>query len=592
MLSVCREEADSEPAASVTDIKQLSKAGVRSCHMPYGASADVPLKLVSPYNIVTEVEMYQALYRKWRPRRFDDVAGQEHITETLKRQVISGKLSHAYLFTGTRGTGKTTCAKILAKAVNCENPENGNPCNKCPSCLGIDNGSIMDVTEMDAASNNGVDNVRALREEAVYMPTAVKKRVYIIDEVHMLSNQAFNALLKIMEEPPAHLMFILATTEYHKVPATILSRCQKYAFKRIDPSVIIKNLNHIASEEGLSLTDEASQLLARLADGSLRDAHSLLDQCSGKKVIDRQHVLECVGIAEYDEICRLLEDILSGNGYGALERMNALYISGKDVSSVLGQLAALHRDILITMISPKSGSGLLSGTFRDGDIAGFSKAVTKSRLLSNLEILQSTLITLDSSANRKTAAEICLLRLTDYGGSGENHPARAPDNSKEQTELAHVHEKKDSFAPPPERTEPEKTAEASSRVDNTDIDNASEQVAQDGEYKAPFPGGQEHSWKELLNSLSKKMDDNLYNILEDITHSEARITGNNIAISAKSPFSFNQINEQEVKETIKAAAESIWGGIFTVSVSEAQPDEAEMKSKLEKLSRFDNIRFE
>ena len=186
--------------------------------------------------------MYQALYRKWRPRTFDDVVGQPHITETLKRQVAAGRLSHAYLFTGTRGTGKTTCAKILARAVNCENPVDGNPCNRCPACLGIESGAVLDVLELDAASNNGVDQIRALRDEAIYTPAAVRKRVYIVDEVHMLSTPAFNALLKILEEPPAHLMFILATTELHKVPATIKSRCQQFAFKRISPKAIADRL--------------------------------------------------------------------------------------------------------------------------------------------------------------------------------------------------------------------------------------------------------------------------------------------------------------------------------------------------------------
>ena len=201
---------------------------------------------------------YTALYRKWRPQTFDDVVGQEHITTTLTRQITSGRLSHAYLFIGTRGTGKTTCAKILARAVNCEHPVNGNPCNECPTCLGIDNGSILDVTEMDAASNNSVDNVRALREEAVYAPTAAKYRVYIVDEVHMLSTAAFNALLKILEEPPEHLIFILATTELHKVPATILSRCQRYAFKRIAPEAIAERLQVIAKGEGFGLEPAAA----------------------------------------------------------------------------------------------------------------------------------------------------------------------------------------------------------------------------------------------------------------------------------------------------------------------------------------------
>ena len=220
--------------------------------------------------------MYQALYRKYRPKTFDDVVGQEHITETLKKQVETGRLSHAYLFIGTRGTGKTTCAKILAKAVNCERPVNGNPCNQCAACRGIDDGSILDVVELDAASNNGVDNVRALRDEAVFSPANVRKRVYIIDEVHMLSTSAFNALLKILEEPPAHLMFILATTELHKVPATILSRCQRHSFKRIPVDTIAARLNYVAEQEHLNLQPDAAALLARMADGGMRDALTLL----------------------------------------------------------------------------------------------------------------------------------------------------------------------------------------------------------------------------------------------------------------------------------------------------------------------------
>ncbi len=206
--------------------------------------------------------MYQALYRKWRPKTFADVVGQEHITETLQRQVAEGRLSHAYLFTGTRGTGKTTCAKILARAVNCEHPENGNPCNRCPSCLGIESGRLLDVVELDAASNNGVDSVRALRDEAIYSPAQVKKRVYIVDEVHMLSTPAFNALLKILEEPPEHLMFILATTELHKVPATILSRCQRFSFRRIQPKDIVGRLNYIAGQENIDLKEDGAALLA------------------------------------------------------------------------------------------------------------------------------------------------------------------------------------------------------------------------------------------------------------------------------------------------------------------------------------------
>ena len=252
--------------------------------------------------------MYQALYRKYRPQTFDDVVGQESVTQVLKSQLISGKLSHAYLFTGSRGTGKTTCSKILAKAVNCLHPVDGNPCNCCTACKSIDDGSCTDVLEIDAASNNGVDNVRGLREDAIYAPAEVKKRVYIIDEVHMLSMSAFNALLKIIEEPPAHLMFILATTELHKVPATILSRCQRFSFRRISPDEIASRIHYVAYEEGIQIDDAASNLLARLADGALRDGLSLLDQCasSSNGPLTAETVYNCLGIAGARKAAELL----------------------------------------------------------------------------------------------------------------------------------------------------------------------------------------------------------------------------------------------------------------------------------------------
>ena len=255
--------------------------------------------------------MYQALYRKWRPKSFADVVGQGHITHTLQREVAEGRLSHAYLFTGTRGTGKTTCAKILAKAVNCDHPVDGDPCGQCPACTGIDNGSLLDVLELDAASNNGVDHVRALREEAIYTPARVRYRVYIIDEVHMLTTAAFNALLKILEEPPAHLIFILATTELHKVPATILSRCQRFAFKRILPQDMAERLLYVARQEGIGLTESGAEQLSRLSDGALRDALSLLDQCAaGGGTVDGGRILEVLGLAGNLQTQQLMEHIL------------------------------------------------------------------------------------------------------------------------------------------------------------------------------------------------------------------------------------------------------------------------------------------
>ncbi len=358
--------------------------------------------------------MYQALYRKWRSRTFDEVVGQAHITETLKRQVATGRLSHAYLFTGTRGTGKTSCAKILARAVNCDHPVDGNPCNRCPSCLGIESGAILDVLELDAASNNGVDQVRALRDEAVYTPAAVRKRVYIVDEVHMLSTAAFNALLKILEEPPEHLMFILATTELHKVPATIKSRCQQFAFKRILPGDISAHLSKVAAAEGIDLTSEATALIARLADGGMRDAMSLLDQCSGLGGrVDEAEVLSVLGLAGNIETARLMEQLSAGDAAGALETLDRLYANGKKVDSLLGELAGLARDLLIRKTAPTAGAALMTGGYDEGVMRRLSEKLSAPRLVGMLTLLQNTAAELARSVNQRTDAELCLLRLAD-----------------------------------------------------------------------------------------------------------------------------------------------------------------------------------
>ncbi len=364
--------------------------------------------------------MYQALYRKWRPKSFADVVGQAHITETLRRQAAQGRLSHAYLFTGTRGTGKTTCAKILAKAVNCQNPVDGDPCGQCPACQGIDNGSLLDVLELDAASNNGVDQVRALRDEAVYSPASVKYRVYIIDEVHMLSISAFNALLKILEEPPAHLIFILATTELHKVPATILSRCQRFAFKRIQPQDIAQRLRYVAEREGMSLTDSAASLLSRLSDGAMRDALSLLDQCAASGgTIDGERVLDVLGLAGNVQTAELMGCVLRRDAQSSLLLLDKLYSGGKDVGALLGELSALTRDLLIRMTAPEGGAALLSGGYDDGLMDSLSQGASPARLLFMASQLQSVTASLPLSANRRTDAELCLLRLCDESLCGD-----------------------------------------------------------------------------------------------------------------------------------------------------------------------------
>lgn len=358
--------------------------------------------------------MYQALYRKWRPRTFDEVAGQAHITDTLKSEVVSGRLSHAYLFTGSRGTGKTSCAKILSRAVNCESPVEGNPCNDCPSCRGIENGSILDVVEMDAASNNGVDHVRALREEAAYTPAAALRRVYIIDEVHMLTTPAFNALLKIMEEPPEHLIFILATTEAHKIPATILSRCQRFAFKRVSPEDIAVRLAYVAERENISLSTDAGILLARLADGSVRDALSLLDQCAvaGSRV-DAGLVVDLLGLAGGKRTAELLNMILRRDTAAALLLFSELYSGGKDVSAILDELSCLIRDLMILKAAPEGGIGLISGIGDPAEYKTLAEGFSLSRLVFCLDAISGAQAKLPHSTGRRVDAELCLVTLCD-----------------------------------------------------------------------------------------------------------------------------------------------------------------------------------
>ena len=364
--------------------------------------------------------MYQALYRKWRPKTFSEVVGQAHITSTLQRQVAEGRVGHAYLFTGTRGTGKTTCARILAKAVNCEHPVDGAPCGVCDACRGIDNGTLLDVTELDAASNNGVDQVRALREEAVYTPSVLKKRVYIIDEVHMLSIAAFNALLKILEEPPEHLLFILATTELHKVPATILSRCQRFSFKRLLPRDIQQQLLYIAGEEQIDLSSDGAELLARMANGAMRDALSLLDQCRAVEgVIDSRAVLEVLGLAGAAQTVQLMRCVLEQRTGDALALFDQLYRGGKDVTALLSELSDLARDMTVMKAAPEGGSALLTGLYDRKTLAELSGQLPMRRFLYLTDTLQQCCAALPDSIRPRTDAELCLLKLCDETLSGD-----------------------------------------------------------------------------------------------------------------------------------------------------------------------------
>ncbi|MDR2931887.1 MAG: DNA polymerase III subunit gamma/tau [Oscillospiraceae bacterium] len=364
--------------------------------------------------------MYQALYRKWRPRTFDDVVGQEHITQTLKNEVAAGRPSHAYLFCGTRGTGKTTCSKILAKAVNCPNQKDGNPCCACDICRGVEDGSILDITEIDAASNSGVDNIRDLREEAFYTPTVCRYRVYIIDETHMLSTGAFNALLKIMEEPPAHVLFILATTEIHKVPATILSRCQRFDFRRIASGVIADRLLTIAEDEDFTLSADAADLIARLSDGGMRDAISLLDLCvSSDAHVTAETVRERAGLVDQSYLFDIARAVSGADSGAVFSVMADLWARSVDYQRLCEQLIGFYRNLMVakSVSDPDDLIACLPEELEQYKI--MAKDTPMPDIMRCLDILQDALVRMSRVSARRAELEMALLKLAA--------PARRPD---------------------------------------------------------------------------------------------------------------------------------------------------------------------
>lgn len=358
--------------------------------------------------------MYRALYRKWRPQRFEDVVGQRAIVTALKNQITANRVGHAYLFTGVRGTGKTTCAKIFAKAVNCLHPVNGDPCGECEICRGIDNGSILDVVEMDAASNNGVDDIRDLRDETAYTPSACKYKVYIIDEVHMLSTAAFNALLKTLEEPPAHVIFILATTEIQKVPATILSRCQRYDFTRIGPEDIARRVEYIAGEEKLELTPDGAELIARLADGALRDALSILDTCAGVTAkIDADVVRRMAGVTDRSYLFRISDALEAQDGAAALAQLAQLRQQSVDVKRLTEELIAHYRALMLAALP--GGQALLSGVSPEEEALYLEKGpqLGQREAIRAIRALGSALEHMTRGSDQRIELELALFSLSE-----------------------------------------------------------------------------------------------------------------------------------------------------------------------------------
>ncbi len=359
--------------------------------------------------------MHQALYRKWRPTTFDDVCGQDHITSVLKYECQNEKFSHAYLFCGSRGTGKTTCAKILAKAVNCEDLQNGNPCGKCPSCQAIDNGSAIDVLEMDAASNNGVDNIRDIRDEVVYTPSMLKYRVYIVDEVHMLSNSAFNALLKTLEEPPSHVVFILATTEMHKLPSTIISRCQRFDFRRISVPVITERLLKIAETDGIDITPDAAALIARIAQGGMRDAVSLLELCSGSRQrITVELVNESVGISGRESILKIARAVSARDYETIFSEIATVASSSKDVAVFWQDLLNFYRDMLVTKTARDAAKYLDLTEVETQETADVATLFTKETLIYHCKLIDRAYGEMQKgNCAKRLCAEMTLVRMCD-----------------------------------------------------------------------------------------------------------------------------------------------------------------------------------
>ena len=365
--------------------------------------------------------MYRALYRKWRPQIFSDVSGQSHITETLMNEITTGRLSHAYLFTGSRGTGKTTCAKILAKAVNCLNPQNGSPCNQCHICKGIDDGSVLDVTEIDAASNNSVDNIRDLRDEVNFTPAAAKFRVYIIDEVHMLSSGAFNALLKTLEEPPEHVLFILATTEVQKLPATILSRCQRFDFRRIPPEDIAARLSVVAENEGLILDSDAALLIARIADGALRDALSILDQCAGyNEPITIKTVSNAAGLLGKDYLFEISNAILNKKSSDVLNIIDRLHSSSCDMERLMSELVNHFRNIMMAKTTKTPEKFVVCTPDELELYKKDAERMTYGTLLHIMETLSREASQLKYSSHQRAQTETTLIRLCNPELSTDN----------------------------------------------------------------------------------------------------------------------------------------------------------------------------
>ena len=500
--------------------------------------------------------MHQALYRKYRPQTFSDVCGQDHISNTLKTQVEQNRFTHAYLFTGSRGTGKTSSAKILAKAVNCLNNIGGDPCNECEVCKTIDNGTNLDIVEIDAASNRKIENIRDLQEQIEYSPTNSKYRVYIIDEVHMLTKEAFNALLKTLEEPPAHAIFILATTEVWAIPPTILSRCQRYDFNRIPIDIIVARLKYVCGQENLKIEDDAATLIAKLADGGMRDSLSMLDLCAGtSSEITEKAVAECVGLVGKEHLFDFIDFIEKKDSAGALELLDKLYSASLDIERLFTELIAHYRDLLVAKTS-KDYARLITGTAENIEkIFNQAKTIRFEDIMYNSSCLSESLEAMKGGNSKRICAETTLIKLcTDKTstsleaivkrlGALEDAVAYGNVNIQPQTDTEQVSEQKVQPKPfeQPAKAQPVQAESIAQQPAKADEQPKTERFTK---------------WVEVKELIEKESSP-LYSVLDS---SRAFISGNRVLIDAPNPMFLNLIRDnQYYKEVIRKAVLQITG---------------------------------
>ncbi len=555
--------------------------------------------------------LYQVLYRKWRPQKFDDVSGQLQVTQTLKNEVKNGRINHAYLFTGSRGTGKTTCAKILSKAVNCLNPQNGDPCCECEICRGIDDGSILDVVEMDAASNRGIDDIRGVIDEAQFTPARAKYRVYIIDEVHMLTDQAFNALLKTLEEPPEHVIFILATTEVHKLPSTILSRCQRFDFNRISPEDICKRLKYVAENENASIDDDASMMISAISDGAMRDALSLMDRCLGISTnITTEIVRNCAGLAKKDYLFELSTACINKNTSKALEVLSELHKESKDMARLCDELLDHFRSLMMIKCTRKPKNYIIMSEDEFEQAQTQADYLTLGEIVYIMDILQNTYQRMGKGNSNKTELEMALVKLSspELEGTNEALTARisalekalkskstinaaeiqektieskqekSDKKTTEQTEPELIDDKKESTPPsvpnipkieeqsPPQKTavEEEKTVQTVQKIDLEEIYNNAK----------PF-----RQWPEVVDNIKKYSK----SIASAFRNTNAYEIGNHLLIDAESEIPFRLLKESSKRANIQTAIQEITGKVYKLAPYRKPEKKEEKKDPLDDL---------